>query len=218
MPKPGDKVPDMGTATTTISNTLFTRTQARVLRILFARPVRRYYLNEILAMANGGSGAIRRELDRLLAAGLVEKSSEGNRQYYQANLASPVFKELQALIARLLKDERRVDPRLVPGTGALCRRHGVKRLALFGSAARGDMNAESDLDLLVEFMPDEAPTLVSLTRLKDELETLFAHSVDLATPAILNNPHRRKAIEKDMEVIYERKGSRVPVGHARRRN
>lgn len=212
----GDNVPNMGITT---SHTLFTRTQARVLNILFGQPDRPYYLNEILQLANGGSGAIRRELGRLVAVGLVEKFSVGNRQYYQANTASPVFNELQALIGKLAKLEKHVlDPHRVPGTSALCRRHGVQRLAVFGSAARGEMNADSDLDLLVEFMPDKSPTLAVLTRLKDEFESLFGRRVDLATPAILNNPHRRKAIEKDMEVIYERKGSRIPVGHAQRRN
>lgn len=212
-------MPEMGTLHTTISQALFTRTQARVLGILFADPDRSFYLNEIIAMANGGSGAIRRELEQLVAAGLVIRFDQGNRQYYQADRASPVFDELHALIVKLAAPEKRnFDPRAVRGTSALCRKHGVKRLGIFGSAARGEMNADSDLDLLVEFLPEKAPTLAVLTALKDEFERLFGRRVDLATPAILNNPHRRKAIEKDMEVIYERKGSRVPVGYAQRRN
>lgn len=208
----------MGTSQAAISQVLFTRTQARVLGILFAEPERSFYLAEILALANGGSGAIRRELDQLVAAGLVVRFSEGNRQFYQANRASPVFNELHALIVKLSTEKPTPDPRSMPGTSALCRKHGIMRLGIFGSAARGDMKAGSDLDLLVEFMPQKSPTLAALTRLKDELESLFGRRVDLATPAILNNPHRRKAIEKDMEVIYERKGSRIPVGHAQRRN
>lgn len=218
MPNLGSIVPDMG-INRMVSEALFTRTQARVLGILFAEPRHCFYLSEILTLANGGSGAIRRELDKLVVAGLVKRIQQGNRQYYQADSESSVFDELHALVVKLsARHKPATNPCKIGGTSALCRKHGVRRLGVFGSAARGDMKAGSDLDLLVEFMPDKSPTLAVLTRLRDEFESLFGCRVDLATPAILNNPHRRKAIEKDMEVIYERKGSRVPVGHAQRRN
>ena len=207
----------MGSQFSDISNALFTRTQARVLGILFRYPERSHYLGEILARANGGSGAVRRELDRLVKAGLVERHKVGNQQHYQANHRSPVFDELGRLVAKVTESANPLELRSA-SIAALCRRYSVVRLSLFGSAARGELTPASDLDFVIEFAPEKSPTLAGLTGFKDELEALVGRRVDIATPAILNNPHRRKAIEKDMEVIYERKGSRLPVGHARRRN
>ena len=85
----------------------------------------------------------------------------------------------------------------------LAQRHNIKHLALFGSAARGQLKPDSDIDLLVEFEKGKAPSLGGMVKLKDELSALFAgRKVDIATPNILNNPYRRRAIEKDMEDLY----------------
>jgi len=58
---------------------------------------------------------------------------------------------------------------MTPGTATLCRKHGVMRPALFGSVARGDMTTASDLNLLVEFMPDKWRLLQPIERLIDVL-------------------------------------------------
>lgn len=79
----------------------------------------------------------------------------------------------------------------------------IKRLVLFGSAARGELKPDSDIDLLVEFKKGKAPSLGGMVELQDAFVNLFGgRKVDLATPTILNNPYRRRAIEKDMEELY----------------
>jgi hypothetical protein len=85
---------------------------------------------------------------------------------------------------------------------ALCRRHGVRSLALFGSAARGELQPGSDVDLLIEFNPDAEVGLLELEDIRSELATLFGRPVDLAGPAILRNPYRRRAILRDLRPIY----------------
>ena len=86
---------------------------------------------------------------------------------------------------------------------ALIKRYHIKRLALFGSAARGELAPASDIDLLVEFEDGKAPSLGGLVALNDAFSPLFdGRKVDIATPAILNNPYRRREIEKDMQVLY----------------
>lgn len=86
---------------------------------------------------------------------------------------------------------------------ALIKRYHIKRLALFGSAARGELAPASDIDLLVEFEDGKAPSLGGLVALNDSFSPLFdGRKVDIATPAILNNPYRRREIEKDMQVLY----------------
>jgi len=85
----------------------------------------------------------------------------------------------------------------------LVHRYHIRRLALFGSAARGRLGVHSDIDLLVEFETGQAPSLGGMVQLQDEFARLFGgRQVDLATPTILNNPYRRRAIERDMQELY----------------
>jgi len=85
----------------------------------------------------------------------------------------------------------------------LCRRHHVRRLSVFGSAARDEIRTDSDVDLLIEFEAGHSPSLAGFARLEQELEaTLGVASIDLATLAILRNPYRRQAIVGDLKQLY----------------
>lgn len=85
----------------------------------------------------------------------------------------------------------------------LAQRHHIRRLVLFGSAARGELKADSDIDLLVEFDNQQVPSMGGMVDIKNAFEKLFqGRKVDIATPSILNNPYRKRAIEQDMEVLY----------------
>jgi predicted nucleotidyltransferase len=107
------------------------------------------------------------------------------------------------------RQERDVRPHLEfsrSELARLCRRRHVRRLSLFGSAVRADFRPDSDVDVLVEFEPQQTPALGEMTDMRDELSALFGgRKVDLATPAILRNPYRRKAIERDLETVYAAK-------------
>ena len=86
----------------------------------------------------------------------------------------------------------------------LCRRLGVKRLEVFGSAAREDFAvARSDIDFLVEFdeAADDTP-LKSFFGLKDALEQLFGRSVDLLMPAAVHNPYIQASIDRSRQLVY----------------
>jgi len=76
----------------------------------------------------------------------------------------------------------------------LCRSHGVSRLSVFGSILRDDFRAESDVDMLVEFMPSRIPTLISIAQLEDELGALIGRKVDLRTPREISRHFREKLI------------------------
>ena len=83
---------------------------------------------------------------------------------------------------------------LLAGRRADLRRLGVKRLALFGSAARNEATGDSDLDFLVEF--DGPATFNGYMDLKFLLEDPFARPVDLVTTKALR-PELRPAIERE---------------------
>lgn len=81
-----------------IGDALFTKTQQRVLGLLYGRPEVSFYMNEIVRRADMGRGTVRRELARMAAAGLLVVSKEGNQQHYQANPECPVYEELMGLV------------------------------------------------------------------------------------------------------------------------
>lgn len=83
----------------------------------------------------------------------------------------------------------------------LCRRHHIRRLALFGSVLKGIDRPDSDVDLLVEFEPGAAPGLLGLAAIEAELSGLLGRRVDLRTPQELS-PHFREAVERDAEVQF----------------
>src|SRR5271167_903786 len=86
----------------------------------------------------------------------------------------------------------------------LCRRFHVRRLDLFGSAARGDFDPQrSDLDFLVEFERDpKIPALDAYFGLKEALETLLGRPVDLVMPGAVENPYLKASIERSRETVY----------------
>jgi len=83
----------------------------------------------------------------------------------------------------------------------LCRRYGVKELSLFGSAVRGEMGSESDIDILVEFEPSVRIGLLKFESLVEELEALAGRKVDLVTKSGLK-PWIRLHVLRDARVIY----------------
>ncbi len=92
-----------------------------------------------------------------------------------------------------------------------CRRNDVRRLAVFGSALRDDFTPESDVDLLVEFLPDAHVSLFDMARMETELEeTVPEHSIDLRTPGDLG-ARFRDAVLAEAEAVYD-------VGEGRRRS
>jgi predicted nucleotidyltransferase len=83
----------------------------------------------------------------------------------------------------------------------VCRRYSVKELSLFGSAVRGEMRPESDIDVMVEFEPGVRVGLIKFESLAEELEVLAGRRVDLVTRRGLK-PWVRPAVLKDARVIY----------------
>lgn len=92
-----------------------------------------------------------------------------------------------------------------PEIADLCRRYGVQRADVFGSAASGTFTTASDVDFLVEFADAPMPGLTLLDRylgLKDSLETLLHHPVDIVMPGGITNPYFREAVNENRERVY----------------
>ncbi len=77
-----------------------------------------------------------------------------------------------------------------------CRRNGISRLSLFGSILRDDFESGSDVDMLVEFLPDHTPTLFSIAVMAADLGELVGRKVDLRTPRELSKYFRDQVVAK----------------------
>jgi predicted nucleotidyltransferase len=76
-----------------------------------------------------------------------------------------------------------------------CRRHGIRKLSLFGSMAKGTSGPDSDVDLLVEFEPGAKPGLLALAAMEDELSELIGgRRVDLRTAEDLSRYFRDEVV------------------------
>ena len=83
-----------------------------------------------------------------------------------------------------------------------CRRHSVSRLSLFGSRLKGPARPDSDIDLLVEFLPGSRTTLLDMAQIEIELsEVLGGRKVDLRTPRDLS-PYFRDEVVRTAQVQY----------------
>jgi predicted nucleotidyltransferase len=85
---------------------------------------------------------------------------------------------------------------------ALCRRWKISKLSLFGSQARGEGRADSDVDLLVEYEPDADWSLLDIARLHAEFAELFGRPVDLVRERNVTNPYRLATIKRDRRPLY----------------
>lgn len=126
-----------------VADALFTVTQQRVLALLFGQPDRSFFTSELIDLAGGGSGAIQRELARLLRSGLVVQTAVGNQKHYQANHDAPVFEELRSIVAKLLGPADVLRQALAPIAVQL------QLALLYGSVAARRDTAHSDFDLLL---------------------------------------------------------------------
>jgi predicted nucleotidyltransferase len=83
----------------------------------------------------------------------------------------------------------------------LCRRWHIRRLSLFGSMLRGEARPDSDVDLLVEFQPDQRVGLIQMARIERELSVRIGRKVDLRTPADLSRYFRDEVL-REAKVQY----------------
>ena len=76
-----------------------------------------------------------------------------------------------------------------------CERHYIRRLAIFGSALRDDFGPDSDVDVLVDFMPGHTPGFFKLFEMEEELSSLLGgHKIDMRTPEDLSRYFRDKVV------------------------
>ena len=126
-----------------IASALFTDSQSRIFPWLFGQPERAYHLNELRRLTGLGSASLQRELNRLVAAGLVDSEAVGNMRRFQSNPQSPVFAELLALTRKMLGTVPALRDALLPLVPDL------QGAWVYGSVAKQTDTARSDIDVML---------------------------------------------------------------------
>ena len=144
-------MPNMGTAAfrseqgqpLSMVDALFSKTQQNVLALLFGQPRQSFYTNEIIRKSGGGSGAVQRELSRLVRSGLATVKRIGSQNHYQANPNAPLFAELCSMINKTVA---LVEPLKVVLQPFLSQ---IELAFVYGSVAKKSDTASSDIDLMI---------------------------------------------------------------------
>jgi predicted nucleotidyltransferase len=128
---------------TNVGDALFTKAQQKVLTLLFGQPDTSFYLNEVVRYAAMGKGVISRELAKLTAAGLLVVRKQGNQNHYQANAAAAIFSELKQIVLKTFGLVGLLQTGLEPLLPQL------ERAFIYGSFAKGEDHAGSDVDVML---------------------------------------------------------------------
>jgi predicted nucleotidyltransferase len=150
MPKSGIIVPILGAKAISsglrresLADALFTKTQQRVLGVLFGQPERSFYASELIRNAGTGSGAAQRELAKLEESGLVVARRIGNQKHYQANAVSPLFSELRSIMLKTVGLAEPLRQALKPLSSA------IRAAFVYGSVAKATDQSGSDIDVII---------------------------------------------------------------------
>ena len=128
---------------TSIGDALFTKTQQRVLGLLFGKPDKSFYTNEIMRWASMGRGTVSRELERLVSAGLLSVTKAGNQNHYQANVNNPVYSELVSIVKKSFGIADAIKQALISLD------KNIEIAFIYGSISKGSESAASDVDLML---------------------------------------------------------------------
>jgi predicted nucleotidyltransferase len=150
MPKSGMMIPTLGAKVRAVRSgrqslaaALFTKTQQRVLGVLFGQPERSFYAAELIRDAGTGSGAAQRELAKLEQSGLIVARRIGNQKHYQANATSPLYSELRSIVLKTVGLAEPLRDALKPLSSA------IRAAFVYGSVAKATDQAVSDIDLMI---------------------------------------------------------------------
>ena len=165
-----------------VADALFTKSQQRVLALIFGNADRTFYANELIRLAGSGSGAAQRELAKLERAGLVTVTRVGNQKHYRANADAPVFASLRELILKTagLADVLRSSLASIGGQ--------VRAAFIYGSVATHRDTARSDIDLMI--ISDDL-SYADLFTLMEEASKQLGRTVN---PTIYSGPELMKRV------------------------
>lgn len=123
-------------------STLFPKARAEIIRLLFPDPSRELHLRELTRLSGLAVGTLQSEVQKLEAEELLSTRRDGNRLYFKANTEHPIYPELNSIALKTTGLKERIQE-------ALSGLKGIELAFLFGSMAKGEASAGSDVDLFI---------------------------------------------------------------------
>jgi len=160
---------------------LFTESKQRILALFLMRPEERYHLREVARRIGMAVGTVQEPLASLEQAGILTRTVDGNRTYYQANRECAIYPELRRIMLKTagLADVLREKMGLLAGK--------IEAAFVYGSMASGGAGPESDVDLMVVGKVDDMQLHVAL----GEAEGTLGRAVNYTLMAVREFKERR---------------------------
>ncbi len=133
----------MRTVSDSLADVLFGQIRGAVLALLYGQADKSFYVRQIARQVNASVGAVQRELEKLAKVGLIVRTSVGNQVFYQVNRHNPVFSEMRALVGKTVG----VFNILHSALEQLSEK--ITIAFVYGSVARQEETAESDIDVMI---------------------------------------------------------------------
>ncbi len=142
---------------------LLSKNKALLLRLFFTHPGRAYYIQEIGRILKKKPGVFQRDLNNLAKEGILESFYKVNARYFKINKEYPLYKQLKEIISKTIGIEGSLKE-------ALSKIEGIESAFIFGSYAKGEERAISDIDLFIIGHPDENKVIESISKLEKKLD------------------------------------------------
>ncbi|MFA5525187.1 MAG: nucleotidyltransferase domain-containing protein [Tissierellales bacterium] len=193
-----------------LGDALFTKTQQKLLGLLYSKPDQSFYLNELVRLAGMGKGTVKRELDRMYAAGIVTCTARGNQHHYQANPKCPIYKDLQSIVRKTVGVADVLALALMPIS------EQIDFAFVYGSIAKGEAKADSDIDLMVI---TDTLAYADLMAVLSDAEQILRRPVNPTVYSLVQFNDRRKGSNAFITRVMEQpkiwiKGNENGIGEA----
>ena len=167
-----------------LGDALFSTTQQKVLGLLYGHPYETFFVNQILRLTGMGVHTIKRELDRMIGAGILTMRKIGNQHHYQANPECPIYAELLSIVRKTFGVADVIKAALEVHD------EQIDLAFVYGSIASAEDRADSDIDLMI-VAPDLA--YAELMETLAETEQLLGRKIN---PTIYNVSEVESRLER----------------------
>lgn len=141
----------------------FTKNQTLILEIFFNHPEKFYYLRELARLLGKEPGVFQKDINKLVEGGLLESHLESNRRFFKLNKKYPLYKEIKLVFFKTVGVKGRLQDELK-------KIKGIREAFIYGSFAREEEKATSDIDIFIIGSIDEDELIDLITRLENKFD------------------------------------------------
>lgn len=138
------------------------KTRQKILKLLFANENKSFYLSEIAKKTKTSTGTCQRELNKMVKSGILKTEKQGPLRYYTLNKQNSLFNEFKSIVNKTIG----IEPELKKQVNKI---KGLKYAFIFGSYAKGDFGANSDIDLFVIGRIDEDDLFPKIKKIEESV-------------------------------------------------